>query len=167
MHGVARPVRESGSSALDRMTTAWPAPDPSTRVTDAWSAPTGPAVFRTASSPWPAPDPIMRFDLPAPVGLRSPHVDLIEPVLPVLLPDLVSAGRVAMAPIETELPAPMPVATLPPPVLADAAPGSPVAALVEARAQADRSGVSTRLVVGLAAAAGVVAAGTLALFAIF
>lgn len=109
----------------------------------------------------------MRFDLPAPVALRAPQIELIEPTLPVPVPDLVSASRLAMTPIEAELPAPLPVVAFPPPVLADAAPGSALAASVEAPSNADRSGVSTRLVIGLAAAAGVVAAGTLALFAIF
>lgn len=167
MPGVARPVRESGSSALDRAATAWPAPDPALRVGGAWSPPTGSAVLRSSPAPWPAPDPVLRFDLPAPAELREPQIELIEPALPVPVPDLVAASLAAIVPIEVEPATPPPVTTLPPPVLADAAPGSVLAASADTTVASDRSGVAARLVVGLAAAAGVVAASTLALFAIF
>ncbi|MFK7920073.1 MAG: hypothetical protein AB8G14_18505 [Ilumatobacter sp.] len=181
--GVARPVREVGSSALDRAATTWPAPDPSARVLDTWAAPVGAAVFRVGVAPWPAPDPVMRFDLPAPAALGGPRTELIEPTLPVAIPNLQNASLRAISPIADSfdpLPTIADVAvateaaaaartTLPPPVLADAASIATVDSVQWAPNPVvkDRSGVTTRLVVGLAAAAGVVAAGTVALFAIF
>ncbi len=157
-NGVAAPVRESGSSALDRRTT-WAAPDPSTRVLDPWAAPARHAVIRTDRSPWAAPDPSMRVAFPAPVSGSAVVVsNIVEPFHPIDVPDLAVARQAALA-------APAPSGRpLPPPTLADAAERLVVAPM---SVPAVRSGVRRRLAIGLAAAAGVACAAAAAAVTLF
>ncbi len=161
--GAGRPVREHGSSALDRAVTVWSAPDPATRVLDSWGAPTGRAVVRAGVAPWPAPDPDMRFDLHAPelrvlAPIDAPvrRVELVEPRHPVPIPDLRAASRDAVA-------APAYSSehrqAWPAPKLSDAA--------FVPTSSPDHSGISRRLVIGLAVAAGAVAAGATAFISLF
>jgi hypothetical protein len=159
-NGLAAPVRESGSSALDRRTT-WAAPDPSTRVLDPWAAPAGHAVIRTDRSPWAAPDPSMRVALPAPVAGSAVVVsNIVEPFHPIDVPDLAVVRQAAFA-----APTPAPRGRpLPPPTLADAAERLVVAPM---SVPADRSGVRRRLAIGLAAAAGVACAAAAAAVTLF
>jgi len=173
--GAVQPVREHGSSALDRVAAAWPAPDPIARIAEA-------STMRTGASAWQAPDPVMRFDLPAPdleaVGVpidrRIPWTDLVEPRYVVPVPDLHSASRAAVAaPIavarETLPTSPFaapitpPVATTAPqawpaPTLADAA---PVVAALPAR----KGTSATWATFGVAAAAFALAVGAVVLVA--
>lgn len=161
--GAVRPVREHGASALDRAVTVWPAPDAAARVLDHWGGPIRPAAARACVAPWPAPDPLMRFDLPtpplhplvAPIDGRIPWTNLVEPRSAVRVPDLQSASRAAVTP---------PTEAIyghcwPAPTLADAAP--------IAQAESGRRGISTRVVIGLAVAAGTLAAGATALISLF
>jgi hypothetical protein len=159
-NGVAVPVRESGSSALDRRST-WTAPDPSTRILDPWGAPAARAVIRTDRSPWAAPDPSLRVALPAPVSGAVVGVsNIVEPFHPIDVPDLVAARQASFAP-----PAPVPSSRpLPPPTLADAAERLVVAPV---SGPADRSGVRRRLAIGLAAVAGVACAAAAAAVTLF
>lgn len=164
-NGVTIPVRESGSSALDRRAT-WPAPDPST-IFDPWAAPAPHAVIRTVIAPWPAPDPSMRVELPAPMEVAGMS-NLVEPFHPIELPDLVAARSVAVG-VFAHAPV-VPVGTpLPPPTRADAAERmlpAPDVAIVSDVAVADPSGVRRRLAIALAAAAGVACAAVAAAVAI-
>jgi hypothetical protein len=145
--GVTSPLREAGSSALDRRIT-WSAPDPSTMVIDHWGAPSARAVIRTVHAPWAAPDASMSVNMapPAPFG-GGVVINLVEPFHPIEMPDLAAAQRMAM------FDPPVVGRPLPPPTLADSA-----QSLAAVFAPADRSGVSHRLAIGLAAAAGVVCA---------
>lgn len=168
--GAVRPVREHGSSALDRIVTPWPAPDSATRVIDCWGAPAG---AQLGASPWPAPDPVMRFDLPAPDPRRVvtapdgriPWADLIEPRYAVTAPNLHVASRAAIVapPVTSSAPnwsAPNSSApSWPAPTLAAAAPIAPP--------EPERSSIATRVVVGLAAAAGALVAGAAVFIALF
>ena len=153
-HGVTSPLRELGSSALDRRT-PWAAPDPTTMVLDIWGAPAARSVIRTVYAPWPAPDPSMRVAFAAPVALADVGVsNLVEPVHPIEIPDIIAARKAAW---QTSVAARIPVARpLPPPTLADAAVCgvAPPATSVGA----DRRGATRRLAVGLVAAAGVACA---------
>ena len=144
---VGAELREVGSSALDRRTT-WAAPDPSTLVLDPWGAPAASAVIRTLHAPWPVPDASMRVDMPPPAAFVGGVVtNLVEPFHPIEMPDLGAAQRVA---IDDD---PVFGQPLRPPTLAEAA-----ELLVIAPAPTDRSGVSHRIALGLAAAAGAVCA---------
>ncbi len=157
------PVREHGSSALDRVVDAWPAPVAAARVLDRWGMPVDSSVTPAA---WPAPDPVMRFDLPAPTLVRKvasadgfvPWTDLVEPRYEVTPPDLQSASAAAL--------------TAAPPVVAPAANWAapmPAAAPASPASQAEptRNRFSTRAKLGIAAATGAVVAGAATLAAIF
>lgn len=160
---AVRPVREHGSSALDRAVTVWAAPDPATRVLDSWGAPTGPVVVRTGDAVWPTPDPAMRVDLPAPelrvlapIDTPVPRVELIEPRHAVPVPDLQAASRTAVAAPTHDT---VQRQVWPAPTLADAA--------FVATSNPDHSGISRRLVIGLAVTAGAVMAGATAFISLF
>lgn len=67
--GLAGPLREIGSPALDRRAKTWAPPDPTTKVVDPWVPPaTQRPIGGFRLSPWPAPLASMRADLPIPVG---------------------------------------------------------------------------------------------------
>lgn len=159
--GAVRSVREHGASALDRPVVAWPPPEAAALVLDRWGMTPCPATLPWA--PWPAPDPVMRFDLPAP-DLRQavapldgpiPWTNLVEPRYTFAVPDLHSVSLAAVAaPIDT-----VRSNNWPAPTLATAAPMS--------SADTRRSRFSTRAVVGLATAAGALAAGAVAFVALF
>jgi len=154
-HEVTSPVRETGSSALDRRAT-WAAPDPSTMVLDASGAPVR-SVIGTERSPWPAPDAAMRVEHPPPV-LRdgAANAALVEPFHPIDMPDVAavqrSASTVALSPAASPWP---------PPTLADAA-----VVVLSAPPAPKRSGAPRRFAVGLAAAAGVACAAAAAAVAL-
>ncbi len=189
--GAVRPTRERGASALDRVAISWPAPDPTTRVLDSWGAPTGLPVVRSGVAPWAPPDSVMRFDLPrpgtygifAPVGGSTRRTDLVEPRHDVSMPDIALASLAALAvptvaaagfappglrSASVQAPAAQPLVAPPWPAPTVAIANSfgapdPVATLDGS----DRSGITLRLIVGLAAAAGAVAAGAAALISLF
>lgn len=179
--GAALPMRERGASALDRVAVSWPAPDPSSRALGTWDAPSGHAIVRAGLAPWAAPDPVMRFDLAGPESLHvfAPidalirRTDLVEPRNSVCIPDLASASRAATAAPVVEL---RPMQPWPAPTIAAAAAletGTLGAAPFETvtsgpmRVASDRSGITPRLIVGLAAAAGALVAGAAALIFLF
>lgn len=156
---AVRPVREHGASALDRSVNAWPAPDAAARILDRWGMP---IIALTQPAVWPAPDPAMRFDTAAPVlEQRTEPIDgriqwaeLVEPRVTVPIPDLEQASRAAIgAPVDAR-----PAPAWPPPALDTAAP-------TESTDSMGRR-VSTRVIVGVAAAAGTVVAGAAALVAL-
>jgi hypothetical protein len=153
-HGVTSPLRELGSSALDRRI-PWAAPDPATMVLDTWGAPAARLVIRTVYAPWPAPDPSMRVEFAAPAALTDVGVsNLFEPFHPIEMPDIIAARQAAWP---TSVAARIPVGRpLPPPTIADAAVYglAPTATSVGAH----RRGATRRLAVGLVAAAGVACA---------
>ena len=132
----APPVREVGSSGLDRRPAPWPAPDPLARVASAWPPPAGLPVSMRVLAPWPAPRPTDRAadtgaadgtaadrttavggaPLPPPLGRPSP---LFERLRPVALPDLASMAMPSPAPPSPDdVAATSPIA-LPPPSPAD------------------------------------------------
>lgn len=156
--GAVRPVREHGSSALDRAVIAWPAPQAEARVLDRWGMPPRPAAEPLA---WSAPDPVMRFDLPAPdlgraVEPTDARADLIEPRYTVTVPDLHSVSRAAVGQSDES----SRIHDWPAPTFATAA--APVAV-----AEPKRRRISTRAAVGLATAAGALAAGAAVFIALF
>jgi hypothetical protein len=167
--GAVWPVREHGASALDRVVTAWPAPNPADIVLNRWGGAARAAVL-VGVQQWSAPDPVMRFDLPAPdprlaaspVDGRIPWTDLVEPRYNVSAPDLQSASRAAIAPLTEVIAPPIQVSyrqIWPAPTVADAAPN--------AATEPERSGTSKRWAVGLVAAAGTLAVGVAAFVALF
>lgn len=219
--GAAWPMREHGTSALDRVVTSWPAPDPAARVLDSWGAPTGLPVVRAGVAPWAPPDVVMRFDLPRPgtYGASTPvdgsprRTDLVEPQHDVSMPDVASVSLAALdappaadrgfAPPGVEVGSvqpshvqvrsqhpileqpwtgrpmfgqPLPGQSLP----GQSLPVQPWPAPTPATARSfdapqpvaildgpDRNGITLRLIVGLAAAAGAIAAGATALISLF
>ncbi|MGB3736786.1 MAG: hypothetical protein WA964_17635 [Ilumatobacter sp.] len=160
---AVRPVREHGASALDRVVTGWPAPTASARVLDRWGMPPREESLAIVPAEWPAPDPVMRFELPAPdlgrsgtsANGRIPWVDLVEPRYSVEAPDLHVAARTAVAPPAE--PTARPAWPAPTPGTAE-----PIASV-----QSAPTGISRRVVVGLAAAAGALAAGAAVLVTLF
>ena len=123
---------------------------------DPWGAPAASAVIRSVHAPWAAPEAAMRVDMAPPASLIGGMVtNLVEPVHPIEMPDLVAAQRVAV------FDPPAAGRPLPPPVLADSAES------LAAAAATDRSGVSHRLAFGLAAAAGAVCAAVAAAITLF
>ncbi|MEP1124836.1 MAG: hypothetical protein ABJH68_13200 [Ilumatobacter sp.] len=202
--GAARPMRERGASALDRVFISWPAPDPAARVLDSWGAPTGFPVVRSGLAPWAPPNAMMRFDLPrpgafVPVDGSIRRADLVEPQHDVSIPDIAAASLAALAapspsdsgsaqlrsrqpltaPALVEQPLfgrpgadrpsggrPRAVQPWPAPTLGTAR-SFDAPAPVPTPGDADRSGISLRLIAGLAAAAGAVAAGAAVLISLF
>jgi len=132
-------------------------------VLDASGLPAVHAVVGVVGAPWPAPDPSMRVDRPAPtittaIGMSN----LVEPLHPVDMPDLTAARRAAAGDHTARVVVPV-GRPLPPPTLADAA--EHVLAGRTAAA-GGRHGTSRRLVVSLAAAAGVACAAVAAAVAL-
>ena len=155
---VAVPVRERGASALDDRS-MWAPPDPASMVLDPWGAPAARSVIRTVVAPWPAPDPALRVDMAPPVATPPVEVDIVEPFHPIDMPDVVAAQRAALAP---SVAAP---AAWPPPTIGSAA-GARLVAPPQAPTAPDRSGVSRRLAIGLAAVAGTACAAVAAAVAL-
>ena len=115
----------------------------------------------------------MRFDLLVPVALAAPSTDLVEPVHPFPVPDLTAVARAAFAP---PLPAPVTArvttarVTAPGIGVESIRPGLPAPTLGDAAIRPapapDRSGISARLVIGLAAAAAALAVGAAAIISL-
>lgn len=119
-------------------------------VLDPWGAPPAHSVIRTIHAPWPAPDPASRVPFRAPAASADAVVsNLVEPFHPIEMPN-VAVVDLSFALDASPIPFGRP---LPPPTLSDAA-----AVVVPRPAAADRSGVSRRLAVGVAAVAGIACA---------
>jgi hypothetical protein len=184
-------VREIGSSALDRSSTAWAPPDPATIVVDPWGPPRmlGPIASQVVS-PWPAPLASSRVD--APIG-RAVSIDIVEPLHAVQTPDLGAIARrqarqrllatrslpAAVAPGPVRLAPPVPIARVPIAPLDGYRPGLPAptqdqlvrsdeeARVLAGRHHDDRSGVSAWLLAAVVLGVGAWCAAAFAVFTLF